>query len=202
MSLGQEEISLKVLRLLYQYQKQQPDSGLDEQTLVERFDFIDHNEGSTLVRKAIGKLIQIGFVSESVIGQKKIYIITDKGTRHYSKFKIITEEDMSSFPGVMVLGDWQGDSHHNHHHNYFNRAGTINFPGDTEEFIAHYAELLKAIEQIEEKAMDIKGAEGILDSLTEMKALINQDSSALGGKINKLEELISQLKIKIEKDVR
>ncbi len=199
MSLGQEEISLKVLRLLYQYQKQQPDSGLDEQTLTERFDFIDHNEGSTLLKKAIGKLIQIGFVSESVIGKKKIYIITDKGTRHYSQFKFLTDEDMSSSPGVMVLGDWSGDNHSSHQYN-LGRGGTINFPGDTEEFIPHYDELLKAIEDIEEKAMDIKGAEGILDGLTEMKTLINQDSSALGGKVKKLEDLISQLKIKIEKD--
>ncbi len=199
MSLGQEEISLKVLRLLYQYQKQQPDSGLDEHTLTERFDFIDHNEGSTLLKKAIGKLIQIGFVSESVIGKKKGYTITNKGAKHYSKFKLLTDEDMSSFPGVMIMGDWSGNNN-TFHYSTMNQPRTGLFPGETEEFIPHYDELLKLIKKIEGKALDIKGAEKILEDLVEMKALVSQDSSALGGKIKKLEDLISQLKIKIEKD--
>ncbi len=203
MSLSEEEVSLKILRLLYQYQKQKPDSGLDEKTLLGRFDFMDQNEGSTLVKKSTKKLIKLGFLSEKEKEGKKIYGITENGIRHYKDFKFLEDESEIKTPDVMVQGDWYGNNNHNNHYFYspmMGRDGVLHFPGEVEEFIPHYDELLKLIEEIEKKAMDIKGSEGILNDITEMKAVISQDSSALGGKIKKLEELIGQLKIKTEKE--
>ncbi|GMT48759.1 MAG: hypothetical protein IEMM0008_0298 [bacterium] len=62
MSLGQEEVSIKILRLLYQYRQHNPDSGLDEKAIIERFDVLDGNEGKTSVKKAMNELIKIGLV--------------------------------------------------------------------------------------------------------------------------------------------
>jgi len=202
MSLGQEEVSLKILRLLYQYQyqKQNPDSGLDEKTLVDRFDFIDQDDGQTIIRNALSKLIKIGIIQELKKDHKLLYTITEKGIKHYGQFKFLTEEDMPA-PGVMVMGDWYGDHRGSNSRYAINKSGINYFPGETEEFIPHYDELLKLIKEIEGKALDIKGAEVILDDLANMKVVISQDSSALGGKIRKMEELIDRLKTKIEKEV-
>ncbi len=197
MSLGPEEVSIKMLRLLYQYQQQNPHSGLDEKAILERFDFIDQDEGKASVKRAFKGLIKIGFIHE-LKKEKTLYAITEKGIKHYSQFKFLTEENTSSFPGVMVMGDWCG---HNNNFNYstMNHPQAGLFPGETEEFIPHYDELLKLIQEMETKALDLKGSEAILEDLSQMKSVINQDSSVLGGKIQKMEELIRQMKTKIDK---
>ncbi|GMT48760.1 MAG: hypothetical protein IEMM0008_0299 [bacterium] len=91
---------------------------------------------------------------------------------------------------IHVLNNYNFNTYH---------VGHKSFPGVTEEFIPHYDELLKLIREMETKALDIKGSEGILEDLSQMKSVISQDSSVLGGKIQKMEGLIRQLKTKIDK---
>lgn len=173
-----EDISLKVLRILYQYHHENPGSGLDKGTLEEKFNLLGPEKGKGKVAKALSELIQLGLAKT----YKTKSMITEQGIKHYESFKFLKSDELDRSLDVMVQGDWHGHNNHYHSHNHYHvgRADTVHFPGETKEFIHHYDELLELIKEAEKYSLDSPAGEKILDKLEEMKTVINQDSS-LGG---------------------
>ncbi len=196
MTQDQEDISLKILRVLYHYHQDNPLSGLDIDKLLRRFDFSDAKEGKTKIEKALSDMIQANMIHlfAGKQGNKpsvQKYTITEQGIQHYNKFKHLKEESVNPLNGVSVYGDWKGDYQQHNHYN-ISRGGDVHFPGETEEFIHHYDELMKEIEETESMVLDSPNGEKILEKLARIKTIINLDSSALGGRL-KWEQQITQM---------
>ncbi|GMT49325.1 MAG: hypothetical protein IEMM0008_0864 [bacterium] len=171
-----EDISLKVLRILYHYHHENPGSGLDKETLEEKFNFLSHKKGKEKVAKALSELIQLGLAKT----YRNKNMITEQGIKHYESFKFFKSDELERSSEIMVQGDWYGSNNHYQSHYHVSRADIVHFPGETKEFIHHYDELLGLIKETENYTLDSPAGEKILEKLEEMKSVINQDSQ-LGG---------------------
>ncbi len=191
-----EDISLKLLRVLYQFHKENPTTGLEEKLLENKFEFIDHIRGRERVQFCLESLIKLELVQRKRQADKILYSITDIGIQHYQKFKYL-RENMDSSNAVVVEGNWTGNLDHYHIHYHYDQEKISHFPGETEEFIRHYSELLDEIEATEQLIIDEPPEEEkILERLGHMKTIINLDSLALGGRSkweSRLEKLIDRL---------
>ncbi|GMT48556.1 MAG: hypothetical protein IEMM0008_0095 [bacterium] len=197
MTKNHEDLSLKILRILYHLEQRNPGSQLALDALEERFSLLKVDEDRSRVRKLLPELLALELIKELQVKKSPHYAITEKGIRHYEKFKYFIE-DSSQKADVYVQGDWYGNNHHNQ---YVTKGGIVHFPGETEEFIQHYDELLEGLEKVEALVMDSPNGEAILEELTKLKAVINQDSSAFGDKVKweeRLESLFQQIKEKIQ----
>ncbi|GMT50288.1 MAG: hypothetical protein IEMM0008_1827 [bacterium] len=198
MTRDHEDLSLKILRILYHLEQQNLGSQLALDALEERFNLLEVDEDRTRVRQLLPELLSLGLIQEVTVKKSPHYAITEKGISHYEKFKYFID-DSSQKADVYVQGDWYGNNHH--HTQCATRCGTVHFPSETEEFIQHYDELLEGFERIEGLVMDSPNGETILEELTKLKAVINQDSSAFGGKVKwekRLEDLFQRIEGNIQ----
>ncbi len=196
MPYNAEDISLKLLRMLYKFHEENPTIGLEEKLLENKFEFIDHLRGRERVQFCLESLIKLELVKREKIKDKVLYSITDSGIQHYEKFKYLKENTDSS-NAVIVEGNWTGNLDHYHIHYHYDQKNVDQFPGETEEFIRHYSELLDEIEATEQLVMDDPPEDSkILERLGHMKTIINLDSLSLGGRLkweSRLEKLIDRL---------
>ncbi|HEO65498.1 MAG TPA: hypothetical protein ENI73_06455, partial [Spirochaetes bacterium] len=162
MTRNHEDLSLKILRILYHLEQQNPDSQLALDSLEERFSLLKVDEDRPIVRKLLSELLSLELIREVKIKKSPHYAITEKGIRHYEMFKYFLD-DSSQKADVYVQGDWYGNNHHNQ---YVTKGGTVHFPGETEEFIQHYDELLEGLEKVEALVMDSPNGKAILEELT------------------------------------
>ncbi len=132
------------------------------------------------------------------------YAISDRGLKHYELFKFIQTEDGDLDPSnnIVIHGGNQNINNRYTHqqHHYHLHGESVTFPGDVQEFIQHHDDLIHTVEVIEKLVMDAPKGEEILNKLEQMKAILNQDSSALKGKREWEDRLLKAIE-KLEKKI-
>ncbi|HEO65318.1 MAG TPA: hypothetical protein ENI73_05525 [Spirochaetes bacterium] len=194
MSDDLEIISLKLLKILYQYSQQDPGTGMDEKALADRFDFKNQKQGLQTVQKALTNMRKLALVRSLGEGE---YRISSRGIEHYERFKFIKGADENeSLPSNIVIygniSEFQNRiANHSHHYNIYGE--NVAFPGDTKEFMEHYEDVQRMVKEIEELAQDAPKGDQILDKLKLIKSVLNQDSDAFTGKKTLEEKLIKAI---------
>ena len=194
-----EDISLKILRILYQFHEQNPFSELDEELIINKFDFLIPENGSEKIKKSLSELVKLMLINISEKDKKTYYTISKKGIIHYENFKLLSNKKSEPCYSVLVQGNWSGNNDNYHYHYHLNSSSKELFPGKTNEFILHYEELLNEIEEAKNLIADSHSKERVLEKLENMKTIINIDSSSIGQKLKweeRLENIINILETK------
>ncbi len=195
-----EDISLKILRILYQFHRIDDKNGLTDLQLFNRFDFVNKIEGEKQIQLALNELSQLKLITNKITGSDNVYSITKKGIKKYEMLKYSVNTDYDQGINVLVQGDWTGNSENHSYHYHINKDESKEFPGDTKEFIQHYKELISSIEDIKNIVIQQENNTGIIDILDHMESILNIDSLGLKQKSpveNRFEVLIDKLEEKL-----
>lgn len=180
MDLDNEEVSLFIMRLLFQIDQQENYGILFEQ-FIDRLPSSNVEKSKTLITENLEELIQLGLID---LQSDNRYYISEKGLNWYHELKY----NFFSHNGNSNSGLSLTNCHNITIHNYsadrqFNQGTNSHFPGNSNEFIPHYKKVSQLLSKLEERLSIEQKSDDIQVIIDELKTIIELNSLTLNKKL-------------------